>query len=91
VKGPDGGVIRVVVTHISENAVTLDANPPLAGETLIFDLEVVEFVWFKNIRSSCSKKTVTSPGLRRFIGLYVDGLFSSGGFLYFKRYGITLL
>jgi FKBP-type peptidyl-prolyl cis-trans isomerase 2 len=33
---------QVVVTAIGENAVTLDANHPLAGKDLIFDLELIE-------------------------------------------------
>ncbi len=38
----DGGSMRVVVKEVGEETVTLDANHPLAGETLIFDLELVE-------------------------------------------------
>ncbi len=41
---PDGQVIPVVVVDISKETITLDANPPLAGKTLIFDLEIMEFV-----------------------------------------------
>lgn len=37
-----GNVIVVVVTDISEDDVTLDANHPLAGNTLFFDIELVE-------------------------------------------------
>ena len=44
VQRPDGQVMPVVVVDISEDTVTLDANPPLAGKTLIFDLKIVEFV-----------------------------------------------
>lgn len=44
VKGPNDQVIPVIVIDISEDTVTLDANPPLAGQTLIFDLEMVCFV-----------------------------------------------
>ena len=41
-KQPDGNMINVVVTDIAEEQVTLDANHPLAGKTLIFDVELVE-------------------------------------------------
>jgi FKBP-type peptidyl-prolyl cis-trans isomerase 2 len=37
-----GQVIPVVVTEILEESVVLDANHPLAGQDLIFDLELVE-------------------------------------------------
>ena len=43
-KGPDGDVMPVIVVDVSDDAITLDANPPLAGKTLIFDMELVEFV-----------------------------------------------
>jgi FKBP-type peptidyl-prolyl cis-trans isomerase 2 len=35
------GVVQFVVKEINENTVVLDANHPLAGKKLIFDLEVV--------------------------------------------------
>lgn len=35
---------QVVVTEIKESSVMLDANHPLAGQELIFDLELVEIV-----------------------------------------------
>ncbi len=41
-KLPDGNQIPVNVTNISEDSVTLDANHPLAGRKLIFDVELVE-------------------------------------------------
>ncbi|RLB07333.1 MAG: peptidylprolyl isomerase [Deltaproteobacteria bacterium] len=39
-----GEVVRVTVTDISEETVTLDANHPLAGEDLIFEVQLVEIV-----------------------------------------------
>ena len=40
----DGQVIRVFVAAISEGSVTLDANHPLAGQDLQFDIELVEIL-----------------------------------------------
>ena len=37
----DGGTLSVVVTEINDETVTLDANHPLAGKDLTFDLELV--------------------------------------------------
>ncbi len=34
-------IIPVVITAISESKVTLDANPPLAGKDLIFEIQLV--------------------------------------------------
>lgn len=42
VKQPDGSVINVQVAEIKDETVTLDANHPLAGETLVFDVELME-------------------------------------------------
>ncbi|MER3497863.1 MAG: peptidylprolyl isomerase [Chitinophagaceae bacterium] len=39
-----GQNIPVVVTEIKDDVVILDANHPLAGEELIFDIELVEIV-----------------------------------------------
>ncbi len=41
---PDGGIINVIVTEVATDSITLDANHPLAGQTLIFELEMVEFL-----------------------------------------------
>ena len=43
-QNPQGGAVVVTVTAFSETEVTLDANHPLAGEDLNFDLEVVSIV-----------------------------------------------
>jgi len=39
---PDGGHINLIITDVNEDTITLDANHPLAGHTLTFDLELVE-------------------------------------------------
>ncbi len=38
----NGQELPVVVTAINEEAITLDANHPLAGQELVFDLELVD-------------------------------------------------
>ncbi|GAB4388296.1 FKBP-type peptidyl-prolyl cis-trans isomerase [Albidovulum sp.] len=37
----DGQVIAVTVAEVTDDAVTLDANHPLAGQDLTFDIELV--------------------------------------------------
>lgn len=44
IQQPNGQVIPVVITGISGSNVTLDANHPLAGETLTFDINLVEIL-----------------------------------------------
>jgi len=42
IKQGDGNPIVVTVTDLTEDSITLDANHPLAGYTLFFDVEVVD-------------------------------------------------
>jgi FKBP-type peptidyl-prolyl cis-trans isomerase SlpA len=37
------GPVNFIVKEVKEETVVLDANHPLAGKTLIFDLEVIDF------------------------------------------------
>lgn len=41
---PDGQTIEARITSIGEEELTLDGNHPLAGETLHFEVELVEIV-----------------------------------------------
>jgi peptidylprolyl isomerase len=40
--GVNGEILRVVVTEITDTHITLDANPPLAGKDLTFEIQLVE-------------------------------------------------
>ena len=40
-QGPDGATQRIVVTNVEGDSVTVDANHPLAGVQLHFDVQVV--------------------------------------------------
>ena len=41
---PDGQVMPLTVTAVADDEITVDANHPLAGKTLNFDIELVEIV-----------------------------------------------
>jgi FKBP-type peptidyl-prolyl cis-trans isomerase 2 len=40
--GENGQELPVVITEVTEDTVKLDANHPLAGEELVFDIELVD-------------------------------------------------
>ncbi|SMQ85558.1 peptidylprolyl isomerase [Devosia lucknowensis] len=40
----DGGMLPITVVGLDEQSITVDANHPLAGQDLVFDVEVVEVV-----------------------------------------------
>lgn len=42
IKGSDGQLFKVKIVDLTEDTVTVDGNHPLAGNTLIFDVEMVE-------------------------------------------------
>jgi len=42
IRHADGRTTAVIVTDVSESSVTLDANHPLAGKDLTFDIQLVE-------------------------------------------------
>jgi peptidylprolyl isomerase len=44
VQQPDGQVIPAWIAAVSDSAITLDANHPLAGKELTFELQLVEIV-----------------------------------------------
>lgn len=39
---PNGNPVPAVVAHIGDDVVKMDINHPLAGKTIIFDIEVIE-------------------------------------------------
>lgn len=41
-QSPEGQVMNLTVTAVEDDAITVDANHPLAGEALTFDIELVE-------------------------------------------------
>lgn len=44
IQSPTGDVTRVTVTGLTDELVTLDANHPLAGKDLTFEIELVEIL-----------------------------------------------
>jgi peptidylprolyl isomerase len=44
IRQPDSQTIVAMVTDVTESSATLDANHPLAGKDLIFDIQLLEIV-----------------------------------------------
>ena len=44
IKQQDGNPVVVTITDLTEDNITLDANHPLAGYTLFFDVEVIDII-----------------------------------------------
>jgi len=44
VRHADGSVLDVVITEVNESTVVMDANHPLAGETVNFDIQLIEVI-----------------------------------------------
>lgn len=43
-KSPEGQIVNAVITSVDGDSVLLDANHPLAGKDLTFDIELMEIV-----------------------------------------------
>ncbi|MBI2860533.1 MAG: peptidylprolyl isomerase [Chloroflexi bacterium] len=41
---PDGGIVVVTVVEVTDTTITVDANHPLAGKDLTFEIELVEIM-----------------------------------------------
>ncbi|MEE9553481.1 MAG: peptidylprolyl isomerase [candidate division Zixibacteria bacterium] len=41
-KQANGNIVQLVVSNMTDEIVTLDANHPLAGKTLVFEIKLVE-------------------------------------------------
>lgn len=39
--GGDGGIVQVIVKEVKDDVVVIDGNHPLAGQDLVFEIEVV--------------------------------------------------
>ena len=41
-RNASGANLTVVITEVGEDSVTLDGNHPMAGQTIVFDIELIE-------------------------------------------------
>jgi len=44
IRHPSGGLMEVSIVEVNDSTVTMDANHPLAGKDLTFEIELVEVV-----------------------------------------------
>jgi peptidylprolyl isomerase len=56
----DGTILDVWVQKLAEESVTLDANHPLAGESLVVDVEVLRVGSRSDADQECQRMTPTS-------------------------------
>lgn len=77
----DGAPVTVIVTEVTEDTVTLDANPPLAGKTLTFDVELVAIE--ENVASSNRANPTSFSWV--LLALAVGVLASGFAFFYLSR------
>jgi FKBP-type peptidyl-prolyl cis-trans isomerase 2 len=42
--GGDGNAVQVIVKEVKEDVIIIDGNHPLAGQDLIFEIEVVSIL-----------------------------------------------
>jgi len=43
-QSPDGQIMNLIVTEVADDSITVDANHPLSGQALTFEIELVEIV-----------------------------------------------
>jgi peptidylprolyl isomerase len=43
-RAPDGQITKFTITEVGDDSITVDANHPLAGQVLQFDIELIEIV-----------------------------------------------
>jgi peptidylprolyl isomerase len=41
-ENPSGPALPVVITEVGKESVTLDGNHPMAGKTVVFDIDLIE-------------------------------------------------
>ena len=59
---PQGGQMPATVKAADDEKITVDLNHPLAGETLTFEIEIVEINTEATVAPSCTPSTCSSCG-----------------------------